>query len=135
MRNQDGFAKSNTYTQHLTSGQPADSFYIGVHDLAAATTWYTEKLGLQKVPLKMDDEEGCIVLGFSKNDQTRITLGPRIPTGGMTPMLYASKADKARDALSSRGVIVGEIKEDRQGTHFFEMRDLEDNGIEVSEEP
>ena len=50
-------------------------------------------------------------------------------------MLYTSKADKARGALSSRGVIVGEIKGDRQGTHFFEMRDLEDNGIEVSEEP
>ena len=44
----------------------ADSFYIGVLDLAAATAWYTEKLGLQKVPLKIDDEEGCIVLGFFK---------------------------------------------------------------------
>ena len=61
----------------------ADSFYIGVLDLAAATAWYTEKLGLQKVPLKIEDEEGCIVLGFSKSDQTRITLGPRIPTGVM----------------------------------------------------
>ncbi len=113
----------------------ADSFYIGVLDLAAATAWYSEKLGLQKVPLKMDDAEGCVTLGFSKSDQTSITLGPRVPTDGRTQMLYASKASKARDALSSRGVIVGEIKMDRQGTHFFEMRDLEDNGIEVSEEP
>jgi hypothetical protein len=46
----------------------ADSFYIGVLDLAAATAWYSEKLGLQKVPLKMDDAEGCIALGFSKSD-------------------------------------------------------------------
>lgn len=55
----------------------ADSFYIGVLDLAAATAWYTEKLGLQKVPLKIDDAEGCIALGFSKNDQTCITLASR----------------------------------------------------------
>jgi hypothetical protein len=113
----------------------ADSFYIGVLDLAAATAWYTQKLGLRKVPVKMGEARGCIALGFSKNDDACITLGPRVPTGGVTPMLYAAKADSARDALSSRGVIVSEIQKDRQGTHFFEIRDLEDNGIEVSEEP
>lgn len=37
----------------------ADSFYIGVFDLPAATAWYTEKLGLQKVSVEMDDAEGC----------------------------------------------------------------------------
>ena len=43
-------------------------------------------------------------------------------------MLYASKANSARDALRSRGVLVGEIQKDRQGTHFLEMQDMEDNG-------
>jgi len=33
------------------------------------------------------------------------------------------------------GVDVAEIQQDRQGTHYFEMRDLEGNVIEVSEEP
>jgi hypothetical protein len=113
----------------------ADSFYVGVLDLAAATAWYTEKLGLRKVPLKTGEARGCIALGFSKNDDACITLGPRVPADGMTPMLYATKANSARDALSSRGVIVGEIQKDRQGTQFFEIRDLEDNGIEISEEP
>jgi hypothetical protein len=36
----------------------ADSFYIGVLDVESATSWYIEKLGLQKVPAKMDDPEG-----------------------------------------------------------------------------
>jgi hypothetical protein len=50
-------------------------------------------------------------------------------------MLYASNIKKAREVLGSRRVNVGEIQQDRQGTHYFEMRDLEGNVIEVSEEP
>jgi predicted enzyme related to lactoylglutathione lyase len=114
----------------------ADSFYIGVHDLAAATSWYVEKLGLQKVPVEMDDADGYVALGFSKKDQTAISLGPRgNPTNGTTPMFYASNVKKARQVLSSRGVDVGDVQEDRQGTRYFQMRDLEGNLIEVSEQP
>jgi hypothetical protein len=114
----------------------ADSFYIGVLDLTAATSWYIEKLGLQKVPVEMDDAEGFVALGFSKRDQTAICLGPRgRPTDGTSPMLYAGNVIKAREVLSSRGVKVGDVQEDRQGTQYFEMRDLEGNLIEVSEEP
>jgi hypothetical protein len=50
-------------------------------------------------------------------------------------MLYTSRIEKAREYLTSRGVFVGEIQQDRQGTHFFEMRDLENNVIEICEEP
>jgi len=114
----------------------ADSFYIGVLDVESATSWYIEKLGLQKVPAEMDDPEGCVALGFSKKGQTCVALGPRgKPTDETTPMLYASNIKKAREVLGSRGVNVGEIQQDRQGTHYFEMRDLEGNVIEVSEEP
>jgi hypothetical protein len=81
----------------------AESFYIGVLDLAAATAWYVEKLGLQEVPVEMDDTEGFVALGFSKKDRTAIALGPRgRPTDGTTPMLYASNIKKAREVLSSR---------------------------------
>jgi hypothetical protein len=114
----------------------ADSFYIGVLDLAAATSWYIEKIGLQKIPAEMDDAEGCVTLGFSKKDRTAIVLGPRgNPNDGTTPMLYASNVKKAREVLSSRGVNVGDVQEDRQGTHYLQMRDLEGNLIEVAEEP
>ena len=66
-------------------------------------------------------------MGFSKNDQTSIAvLGPQgKPTDGTTPMLYASNIKKARAVLGSRGVNVGEIQQDQQGAHYFEMRDLE----------
>ncbi len=84
----------------------------------------------------MDDGDGCVALGFSKKDQIAISLGPRgKTTDGTTPMLYASNVKKARELLGSRGVSVGDIQEDRQGTHYFQMRDLEGNLIEVSEEP
>jgi hypothetical protein len=114
----------------------ADSFDIGVSDLASATSWYIEKLGLQKISVEMDYAEGCVALGFSTKDHTRIVLGPRYsPTDATTPMLYTSNPHKAKEVLSSRGVNVGEIQLDRQGTQYFEMRDLEGNLVEVSEEP
>jgi len=115
----------------------ADSSYIAVLDIGPATSWYIEKLGLQKVSAEMDDPEGCLALGFSKKDQTSIAvLGPQgKPTDGTTPMLYASNIKKARAVLGSRGVNVGEIQQDQQGTYYFEMRDLEGNVIEVSDEP
>ena len=49
-------------------------------------------------------------------------------------MLNSSNLKKAREFLISRGVNVSEIQADRQGTHYFEMRDLEGNVIEISEE-
>jgi hypothetical protein len=49
--------------------------------------------------------------------------------------MNASSVKKAREFLIARGVNVRPIQEDRQGTHFFEMRDLEGNVIEISEEP
>jgi hypothetical protein len=69
----------------------ADSF---LHWSARPRGCDLRKRGLQKVPLKMDDAEGCIALGFSKSDQANITLGARVPADGRTPMLYALKLVK-----------------------------------------
>jgi hypothetical protein len=114
----------------------ADSFYIGVHDIAAASSWYIEKLGLKETTIDLDEGDGCTALVFPKEPPTPIVLGPSgAATDGSTPMLYASNVNKAREWLASRGVNVGALQEDRQGTHYFEMRDLEGNVIEVSEEP
>jgi|SRR5579871_3598545 catechol-2,3-dioxygenase len=113
----------------------ADSIYLGVIDVASACTWYMDNLGLRQV-ISQADEEECTSLAFSKRDTAVITLGPRgRPTDSATPMLYASNVEKARDALLSRGVSVGAIEVDRQGTHYFLMRDLDGNQIEITEEP
>jgi catechol 2,3-dioxygenase-like lactoylglutathione lyase family enzyme len=115
--------------------QPGGTNYIGAHDIAAATKWYIEKLGLRKIEVEQDDCPECITLGLSK-DQYAITLGsPGRPTDELTPMLYTANVRKAREFLSSRGVRVGEIQQDRQGTLYFEMQDLEGNVIEITEEP
>jgi hypothetical protein len=37
--------------------------------------------------------------------------------------------------LTSRGVNIDKIQRDRQGTRFFEIRDLEGNIIEICDEP
>jgi catechol 2,3-dioxygenase-like lactoylglutathione lyase family enzyme len=114
----------------------ADSFYIGVGDIAAARTWYIDKLGLQVVSVDLDEPEGCITLGFSKNDQISIVLGPRqVERDQSTPMLYTSNPKKTREILIGKGVCVGELNRDRQGTDYFEIRDLEGNAIEISSEP
>lgn len=111
------------------------SNYIGVADIAAATAWYIDKLGLRKVNVELDDGEGCVALGFAKDDYA-LCLGPAgRPPEESTPRLNCSNAKKAREFLTSRAVTVGEIQQDTQGTHFFEMRDLEGNAIEICEEP
>jgi catechol-2,3-dioxygenase len=95
--------------------QIADSIYLSVLDVGAASAWYIEKLGLQQV-ISTDEGEGCVSLGFSKKDLTTITLGPRLSsTDQTTPMLYPSSVEKAREKLITRGVNVGPIEEDRQG--------------------
>lgn len=115
--------------------QPGGVNYIGVRDIPAATAWYIEKLGLRKIEAEQDDCPECITLGFAK-DEYALTLGsPGRPTDELTPMLYTTNIRKARDLLSSRGVRVGEIQQDAQGTHYFAMQDDEGNVIEITEEP
>ena len=113
----------------------ADSVYVGVTDPTAASAWYIEKLGLRQV-MPTDEGEGCISLGFSNKETSPIILGPReVATDAATPMLYTANVETAREHLISRGANVGPIEQDRQGTRFFLLRDVEGNAIEVTEEP
>ena len=86
--------------------------------------------------ISTEDGEGCLSLAFSKKDMTVLTLGPRDNAANeVTLMLYASNVEKAREKLISCGVSVGPIEEDRQGTHYFAMTDLDGNQIEIAKEP
>lgn len=130
-------AKPARYTRspsYMSLFHPAGTNYIAVLDLAAAASWYAEKFGLRQTPTKFDDGQKGIELTLS--DEVFFVLGPRdLPADQDTPMLYTSRIQKARDFLISRGVTVGEIQQDRQATRFFEMRDLENNVIEIVDEP
>ena len=115
--------------------RPGGTNYIVVRDIPAATAWYMEKLGMCKIQTGIEDCPECVALGFER-DEYAITLGPAAgPPEELTAMLYSNKVPKARELLASRGVRVGEIQQDRQGTHYFEMQDLEGNVIEITEEP
>ena len=50
-------------------------------------------------------------------------------------MLFTKKIGRIRDVLVARGVKAGTIEQDRQGIHYFQIRDPEGNLIEVIEEP
>jgi catechol 2,3-dioxygenase-like lactoylglutathione lyase family enzyme len=104
--------------------------YIGVRDLASSTAWYTQKLGLRKLAQSPEFEEKTVSLNFGEADDERLILGPPLPVQG-TPILQSWKLAKAKDLLGARGVEVGAIEKDRQGTSYFEFRDLEGNKIEV----
>jgi hypothetical protein len=51
--------------------------------------------------IEMHNGEGCIALGFSK-DEYAVTLGsPGRPTEKLTPILYSPNVKKAREFLST----------------------------------
>jgi len=113
----------------------AGANYIPVRNLESATAWYIEKFALRKIEIEMDDPEGCVALGFTK-DEYAFTLGPLGRSSGeLSPMLCASNLKKAHALLLARSVSAGEIQQDRQGTHYFTVRDPDENEIEIYEEP
>jgi len=116
--------------------QVADSFYVGVGDVATAASWYMDKLGLQQTKVDLDDSEGCLAFGFAKDQRVAIVLGPVSVAPDLgTHILHTHALEKAHKWLSSGGLSVGPITTDRQGSRNFSLRDLESNTIEVCEEP
>jgi len=110
---------------------PTETF-VAVRDPVNISDWYVQKLGMRRLATRVG---GTIVLKFNSEDNP-LTLERRNEFyARRPPVLYTSKIKKAQSALASRGVSVGEIETDRQGTRYFEFRDLEGNSIEVSEEP
>lgn len=93
---------------------------------------YVSKLGMRRLTARV---AGGVALKFGGDGQS-LTLEPRDKFYARgTPILYTTRISKAKSVLVSRGIPVGDIQTDRQGTHYFEIRDSEGNLIEVSEEP
>ena len=110
----------------------ADNIYVGVTSTTSASEWYMDKLQMKPVVVSGSDGD-CVTLGFDKDLDIALFLGPRSEDQGPTPILQTSNAAKARDVLTMRGVNVGPLETDRQGTRYFTMRDLEGNEIEIAE--
>lgn len=109
--------------------------YMPVSNVEAATAWYRETFGVKPADIPLDDGEDCVALGFDE-ESCLFVLGPKGKSSGeLTARLFTSKLEKSRDYLQSRGVPVGAIQQDEQGTHFFQASDVEGNPIEICEEP
>lgn len=110
---------------------------IGVSDMAAATAWYKEKFGLRESGQKFEDgnPEDTELVSSDDREFVIILLAGVEESGDPPPIIETSNVSKAREWLAARGVNVTPIQTDRQGTHYIEMRDLENNLIEISEEP
>ena len=108
---------------------------VAVRNLDAAAAWYKQKLDLPESREVDDDDGDSPGLELStRNLEIKVLLfaGTDYPD---RPILDTRNAAKAREWLLARGVEVGPVQTDRQGTHYIEMRDLEGNSIEICEEP
>jgi|SRR6476659_9746132 catechol 2,3-dioxygenase-like lactoylglutathione lyase family enzyme len=111
---------------------------VAVRNLEAASAWYQEKFDLRYEKVKPDVDESPSILLVSREGEPRISLMTKDDDDAGEidrPIMDTASAAKAREWLLARGVEVGPVQTDRQGTHFVEMRDLENNMIEICEEP
>lgn len=106
-----------------------------VPDVREAIAWYAAKLDLRESRSKIieDGAPGDRML-VSRDEQTRIILTAEEGEPDR-PILDTGSAAKSREWLLARGVAVGTVLTDRQGTHYIEMTDPYNNVIEICEEP
>jgi catechol 2,3-dioxygenase-like lactoylglutathione lyase family enzyme len=113
---------------------PAPGVRVLVRDIDWVLPWYVEKLGLRKLAENPHGESGVATLRF-KVDGNSVVLATRSSMAPpKTPMLFTKKISKIRNVLVARGVEVGSVERDRQGTRYFDIHDPEGNLIEFVEE-
>jgi hypothetical protein len=107
---------------------------IVVRDIDSVTPWYVEKLGLCKASHLFCREYEVATYKF-KEDGKSITLTTRLTCGTAKILrLFTKRIGRMKGSLSARGIEVGPVQQDRQGTRYFEIHDPEGNVIEVVEE-
>lgn len=112
------------------------AIYIGVRDRESAIAWYKEKFDISQTryPMAEDMSDTSLV---SRNGKLYVEIGkPNAANAqrGFVPLIYVRNIQKARDWLSARNVSAGPIATDGQ-TQYFEIRDPENNMIEICKEP
>ena len=123
----------------------ADSVALSYSNVEAAKQWWIDTFGCKVVrvpqdwdnPLPSDvaltlpsDSEPTVLLSSqSEVEQARFDRPSPVATS-----IFCDKLKKAHDQLSSRGVLVGPIR-DGGDMQFFEIRDPEGHLIEICKEP
>jgi hypothetical protein len=108
---------------------------IFVRAIDSVNPWYVEQLGLHKAGHIRLREYEMATYKF-KEDGKSITLTTRIGYGTDKSLsLFTKRIGRMKEVLSERGIDIGPMQQDRQGTRYFEIYDPEGNVIEVVEEP
>jgi len=111
---------------------------VAANDLEAAARWYVEKFELKNSGFTEEDgSRFCELTAGDYDMEPKIVLCQKESDEAEPdkPILNTANAAKAREWLLARNVSVGPVETDRQGTHYFEMRDNEGNTVEICEEP
>jgi hypothetical protein len=122
-----------------------DSIVLSYQDVEAAKKWWIDAFDCKavKVPSNWDNQlPSDVALKLPGYDVPTILLNSRAEVGragldGRSPVasdIFCDKLKKAHEQLSSRGIAPGPIQ-DGGDMQFFEIRDLEDNLIQVCKEP
>jgi catechol 2,3-dioxygenase-like lactoylglutathione lyase family enzyme len=117
-----------------------DNYGVGVRNLAAASAWYKDKLGLSEIETDREEDSGrpFMDLAVSKNDAflSLVELAQGASPERQHVIFYArASLEKAHKWFEDRGVTVEPITQDSGGNHLFRFRDLDGNAIEVCVEP
>jgi predicted enzyme related to lactoylglutathione lyase len=111
-----------------------DETRILVRNIDAVSPWYIEKLGLRKLTENDYGESDVATFRFKQDGNSFVLTTRGGFQTGKTPILFTKRIGKMRDIMMARGVNVGDVKRDRQGIQYFEIRDPEGNEIEVVQE-
>lgn len=112
-----------------------DTVIVRVGKLAEAQAWYEQKLGFR--PSYIGEQERLVV--FNVGGETPLTIYELKPgemtepqsTASSYPIFYADDIQAAHELLSARGVEVGPIEGEPDGTQWFAFKDCDGNQLEV----
>lgn len=107
---------------------------IAIRDMDYVAPWYADKLGLRRAAGASPAESGTATYKFNPDGKSIVLTTKTNYTTDRPLILFTKKIGRMRGILSERGVNVGPIEQDRQGTGYFEIHDPEGNAIEVVEE-
>ena len=121
-----------------------DSLAFCYSNLEQAKRWWIDAFDCKatKVPPNWDNPlPSDVALQLPGHHEPTILLTDRAEADhagfdrslSTVPVIFSDKLKKAYDHLSRRGVVVGPIQGEAP-PHFFEIRDIEDNVIEICEE-
>ncbi|HET9742890.1 MAG TPA: VOC family protein [Terriglobales bacterium] len=120
-----------------------DSLVLRYSNLEQAKRWWMDAFDCKavRVPSEWDDPlPSDVALKLPGYDEPTILLSDRtgaeqahLDRSVAVPVIFSSRLRKAHEHLSRRGITVGQIQGD-EAPHFFEIRDIEGNVIEICEE-